>query len=313
MKYLLTGYTIINNVRYTDGRSIDNILGGNGIFCLAGLRLFDKDCGLLAAVGEDFEQYYGEWYDKNSITRATNIIRDPHTMNSVLTYFPNGDYTDVSIWGGDTVFHSDNFFLNDSDLEAHLEGVKGLYLYSRWKREFPKAFELQKKYGYKIMWEVTTGIDPSYRVEFDDYVQKCDIFSLNYSESRVIFGTDDLPTLIKEIRATGKPCYYRLGTDGAMMVTKDECTFVPMLSVVPKDQEVDATGCGNSSTAAAFWAWCEGKDTLMTNIIGNVAAAYNVAQYGPCPDMNDDFMKEAMDFAEKTYNRLKNIEGTYIK
>ena len=248
MKYLITGYTIINNVRYADGRKIDRVLGGNGIYCLAGMRLFEKDCSLIAAVGEDFDTYYGEWYDRNGLDRSANLVRDAHTMYSDLTYREDGSYTDVSVWGGDSVFHSRDLLLRDSDFLPYLGGLKGLYLYSRWDREFPSAHELQKQFGYKIMWEVTTGIDSSFRPEFDRYLERCDIYSLNYKESRAVFGTDDLGTLIREIKKIGKPCYYRLGRKGAVMIDGGTAAFVPMLSIDP-DCEPDATGCGNASTA----------------------------------------------------------------
>ena len=287
------------------------MLGGNGIYCLAGMRLFEKDCSLIAAVGEDFDTYYGEWYDRNGLDRSANLVRDAHTMYSDLTYREDGSYTDVSVWGGDSVFHSRDLLLRDSDFLPYLGGLKGLYLYSRWDREFPSAHELQKQFGYKIMWEVTTGIDSSFRPEFDRYLERCDIYSLNYKESRAVFGTDDLGTLIREIKKIGKPCYYRLGRKGAVMIDGGTAAFVPMLSIDP-DCEPDATGCGNASTAAAFWAWSEGYDPLTACCIGNTAAAFNVHQYGPCPDLSDTAMENAMRFAVETRDRLRPLPETYL-
>ena len=78
-----------------------------------------------------------------------------------------------------------------------------------------------------------------------------------------------------------------------------------MISTVPADQEIDPTGCGNTSTGAVMWAWFEGYDPLMTCVIGNVVASYNVRQYGPFLDMSEDIRKEMLAKAQEIYDERK--------
>ena len=89
------------------------------------------------------------------------------------------------------------------------------------------------------------------------------------------------------------------------MIADGKDYFVPMISTVEKEKEIDPTGCGNSSTGAALWAWCEGYDPLMTCVIGNVVASYNVRQYGPFLDMSQETREEMLHTTQEIYDKLK--------
>ena len=93
------------------------------------------------------------------------------------------------------------------------------------------------------------------------------------------------------------------------MIVDHKEYFVPMISTVDKDKEIDPTGCGNTSTGAVLWAWCEGYDPLMTCIIGNVVASYNVRQYGPFLDMSINNRNEMMSIANEIYDRITKAVG----
>ena len=87
------------------------------------------------------------------------------------------------------------------------------------------------------------------------------------------------------------------------MISDGKEYFVPMISTVASELEIDPTGCGNTSTGAAMWAFCEGYDPLMTCIIGNVVASYNVRQYGPYQDMSQKTRDEMLKIAEDIYKK----------
>ena len=313
MKYIAIGASLVNNLVFPDGKRQDNVLGGCGFYAYSGLRFYEKDSLFMSVVGADYGDYYGSWLDKNGISREGFQIDGPYTRNTILTYLPNGDYTEVPARTGERMGNLKAAMrtLSVQDIEKHLGAdTTGVYLFGQWQRHIEGAYDAVKKAGAKVMWEVTPvtylGITEYYD-EFMDYLGKCDIYSLNRFEAFVIFGVDSDEAVIERIKAIGKPCYYRIGTEGAYMVTKDECVLMPMISVVPREQEVDPTGCGNSSTAAAMWAWCEGYDPLMTAILAGVAAAYNVRQYGPWQDMSDEVREEALAEAQKIYSQYKKV------
>ena len=70
-----------------------------------------------------------------------------------------------------------------------------------------------------------------------------------------------------------------------------------MISV--RDNEVDPTGCGNISTAAAMWAFFEGYDPLRICIWAAICAGYNALQYGPYPRMDAETRAEAQKLMEE--------------
>ena len=56
---------------------------------------------------------------------------------------------------------------------------------------------------------------------------------------------------------------------------------------------VDTTGCGNASTAAALYAYCEDFEPQRITIAANLSAAYNLLQHGPYPLFTREIRKEA--------------------
>ena len=68
---------------------------------------------------------------------------------------------------------------------------------------------------------------------------------------------------------------------------------------------VDTTGCGNTSTAGACVAWCEGSGPIMTGIMANISSNYNLRQKGPYPYIGEAEMRDAADLAQKIFSEQK--------
>ena len=47
----------------------ENILGGAGLYALAGAALFSKVPILVTGVGKDFSEKFGPWFDKNNLSK----------------------------------------------------------------------------------------------------------------------------------------------------------------------------------------------------------------------------------------------------
>lgn len=309
MKYLVSGASLVNNLVFTDGRKVTNILGGCGFYAYCGCRFYEKDSLFISGLGEDYNDYYGPWFDKNEVSRDGIVIAGKRTKNTILTYDENGDYTEVSAFSDEEMLSDSSKAICADDVIKHIgPDTKGMYLFGQWQNRLGGCYEAAHEKGVKVMWEVTPvtylGIEEYYD-EFMDYVEKCDIYSFNRFEAFVIFHVDSDEEVIKKIQEIGKPCFYRIGTEGAYMVTKDECYKTPMISVVPREEEVDPTGCGNSSTAAAMWAFVEGYDPIMIAFLSSVCSAYNVRQYGPWQDMSEEVKAEAIATAKKLADEYK--------
>ena len=309
MKYIVAGSVIVNSVVYYDGRKIPNILGGAGLYAFTGVRLYDDDSMLVAPVGADFYDYYGEWCRENNLVTDGFKVVDPHTMNSVLTYRDAyGNYTDQSIYpleeGGFGPVHTPRLRQEPGDVEPFVgPETRGVSLFGS---ELLVALSKRKDRAFKIMWELPAKNDYQ---EFLDLVQYADIYSLNRPESFYLFSTDSDEATIEKLRQVDRPCYYRIGQEGAYMVTRNDVFFIPMVNVVDFKDEKDQTGCGNSSTAAAAWAFFEGYDPLMACIIGNVMAGYNAMQYGPVPVMDAKTRQAALGRAKQIYDQYRSDHG----
>ena len=146
---------------------------------------------------------------------------------------------------------------------------------------------------------------------FMETISHSDYYSFNRPESFRLFETDSEEKVIANIREIGKPCFYRVGPKGAYMLTADEGYFVPSVVLPTRDGDVDPTGCGNSSTAAAMWALVEGKDPLTVCITGNITAGFNAIQYGPHPDLTGRSRERAYQLVSELYEKYKPMSRIY--
>lgn len=315
MEYIAYGAVITNRLLYTDNTCISDIMGGSGLYSFSALRLCTPKSMLLAGVGKDFEDYYGPWLDRNRCCKdGFRQVVEKTTYNE-LVYAPDGTYVEYSIYGPE--YEAENLpktLLTGQDLLPFLDDAKGVCVNVAMDDAFSETLlEAKKKHPFRVMWEVPASAVSELSGIFAKEgfpglkrrLRGIDLFSANRPESFEIFGVSTVEEAIAAFQKLGIPCYYRVGTKGAYMIEGESAAHVPMISLVPREQEIDPTGCGNSSTAAAMWAYCEGFDLLKSCIVGNVIAAYNVRQYGPYPDLGANAHREMMAHVERIYQSMR--------
>ena len=333
MKYIAEGSTITNRLLFLDGRVKDKIMGGGGFYAYTALRMCTDDCLFVSSVGEDFDDFYGAWFERNHCSKDGLYFRVKKTEYNELKYFPDGSYIEYSIYGDQFTDEEllamrkqgimyvpvkdpeerRRMVLNVEDITKFMDDAKGLYTSRALTDEASEELLKHKQGGCKIMWEIPASVLNDVREIYardgmeglKHHLRAIDILSINRNECALIFGIDTDGEIIPLLKELNIPVYYRVGTDGAYMIADGKDYFVPMISTVEKEKEIDPTGCGNSSTGAALWAWCEGYDPLMTCVIGNVVASYNVRQYGPFLDMSEETREEMLKTAQEIYDRLK--------
>ncbi len=333
MKYIAEGSTITNRLLFLDGRVKADIMGGGGFYAYTALRMCTDDCLFLSSVGKDFDDFYGAWFDQNRCSREGLYYRVERTEYNELKYFPDGSYIEYSIYGDPfseeelqtmrrqgIMYVPDkdpevrkNLVLNVEDITKFMDDAKGLYTSKPLNDEVSEELMKHKQGGCKIMWEIPASVLNDVNDIYleggieavQHHLRAVDILSINRNECALIFGVDTDEKILPLLKELKIPVYYRVGTDGAYMIAEGKDYFVPMISTVEKEKEIDPTGCGNSSTGAALWAWCEGYDPLMTCVIGNVVASYNVRQYGPFLDLSEETREEMFKTAQDIYEKLK--------
>ena len=166
-----------------------------------------------------------------------------------------------------------------------------------------KIFELKRTFGFKVMWE-PNGIhsNKKFHREILALCDQIEMASFNVSEAKDIFSIDDERALLNFLK--NLPCelvILRVGKRGMYTISDGKICYIPSAPLPEGCVVVDVTGCGNCSTAAAAYAWCEGKDLAMTGVMANVASGYNLRQNGPVPLFDDAVCEEIRKEADVLY------------
>ncbi|MDR2816548.1 MAG: PfkB family carbohydrate kinase [Proteiniphilum sp.] len=284
MSYLVVGPSIVNDIEFEDGTVKKSVIGGS-IFCVAGIKLWTDECIYISNIGRDYKNYYGEWMEDNhcSYSGLNEIL--PHTQYTKLIYGKEGLHDEFSIYGTDeekTVNELDKIDLS-LILKHCNNSTKGIYIEANiYDSIWNSIQEIKSRGNIKVMWELPTSVsadkdrhEPAFHI-----INKIDIFSINLPEAKMLFGVNDEDGAIKKIIDLKTPCYFRVGKKGSYMICNNNAFFSGSIAL---GNVIDTTGCGNCSTAAALVGFCEHYEPGKIATMGNIAAAYNLLQYGPYP------------------------------
>ncbi len=314
-KYITYGSILYDRVTRTDGSPEDVHIGGHSLYALAGVRLFDKSCKMVEEVGEDFKDGFVPWLETNGI--PTDGIRyvEEETPSTRMTFRDDGSYEAISMRAGPPFTYELGYLATKPwQIEMTLDqDTKAIYhhTFKPDRKIFRDMDEIRQKHGIQFMWEIMFPVygsgDAALDLEKFKYCAKiADMISLNKFEASVIYGIpeDNDEDMVDAIIRTGPEfCLYRVGKKGAYAITGNNAIFCG--SIDPFGPSVDPTGCGNNSTGAAMWAWCETKDPAFTLACANVSAGYNAGQYGPWPVFRDEDMAHALALSKEIAERLR--------
>jgi Sugar kinases, ribokinase family len=320
MKYIACGQASIDRITRPDGTVVGPYLGGPGVFGYTGMRLWDDDTTGILNIAADFFEYYGDWVEKNNVsTKAYNMVYDKtHVTN--LIYRENGDY--------ESVFKEEQKWLNRifeyawtnvriEQVEQFSKECKALYIFVEpmYKHFWKRLKEMSDQYGFEVMWELgiltNNGCDEQFVLDCLD-ILKPEMASLNHNESCYFFGTEDIDEIFERIYDLDIPYFfYRAGSKGSYSIFNRKSYFVPCIDIDGLPY-ADATGCGNTSTAAATYAWANTKNPVMTAIMANIAAGYNVGYRGIIDILSKERREEAQQLAIKYYDDYCKQNPRYV-
>lgn len=305
-RYLVTGSTIVNDMLYPDGRRVNGFLGGS-IYTVNGILPYTDDVLYISVAGPDFDLLYGDYFRRNGLSADGVDLRLPKTLYNIVEYSVTGQWHEYSVYGREFEEQlGDNWEVRSEQVVKHGgSGVKGIYFESELGEKVWKGLDAMREACPEavFMWEVFTS-DAELPEKRDDalkLIMKMDMFSINLPEAKSLFGVDSEEEAIDSIIATGKPCFFRVGTKGSYMIQNGRAWFAPS---VDADTSVDATGCGNCSTGASLYGYCEGFHPLKTAVYANVAAGVNARQYGPFPHYSCDIKEGMKETADKMFKKL---------
>ncbi|MCU6747388.1 PfkB family carbohydrate kinase [Faecalicatena acetigenes] len=294
MKYIVAGPTIVNDIVFADGSKSTGHLGGS-IYCVEGVKIWEDDCLYISNVGNDFENFYGEWMEKNGCSLAGLQYILPHTQYTELIYGTEGLHSEASIYGEQEEKEVEKLDIISAGVIASYcdDKTKGIYIEASETSGFWEELGLVRSQTQaKIMWEIPTSaaMTENRHEKVLECIKKTDMYSINYPEARSLFHVETEEEAVQKIKELKVPCFFRVGSKGSYMIAEGKAEFAASLTV---GQIVDPTGCGNCSTAAAMYGWCEGNSLYQTAVMANISAAYNLLQYGPHPAITKEVQGQA--------------------
>jgi sugar/nucleoside kinase (ribokinase family) len=317
-KYLSLGNVFYDSTISVDGEYYGEYLGGEGFHALAGIRLWTKDVGFVTRAGTDFSDGFSKWLDDNEVSdRHIKILLD-YTPHTLMKFNEDGSFNVIPNKTGAPYNPTYQGILNSlpDDIEPAIsENTLAFYhnTIAPDRRLFEQFAKIREKYGVKSMWELfyypgsPSASFPYFTMEkLKNAVSVSGMWSLNRNEASDIFGIprENEDDLINEIiRIGGEMCYFRCGDKGAYVVTGNSAAFCPSIDI---PTTVDPIGCGNNSTGAAMYAWCETSDPLMTAVMAAISAGYNAAQKGPMMRITEQDTAHASNLAQTYYKKLVN-------
>lgn len=324
--YVIAGNVMLDKVVFLDGTvSGRESIGGPATFAYSGVRIWTDSVMQCSNLGADHETLFAPWIEKNNVvTDGYKVICD--RCNHSIMYFKDksGAYMtreeitayEESLpeaekerlkWLKNDAWQDFGYMkTSPEEIEVWTKGgnVKGVYVAQNADRTFwKKLAAIKERDGFKLMWEIE---GPWAHVHYlQDVKEICaaavDIFSLNIEEAQVLFDCEGDEACIKALQELDVDMtLFRVGQRGAYIVTKDDAFLLPPAP----GPVVDPTGCGNTSTGGALYAYAEGKDPLMVGIMANVSSSMNIRQYGIIPDMVG-VREECYKMAEELYQKYK--------
>lgn len=299
-KYLAVSTAVTDQIILPDGAAQIPILGGAGIYALAGMKVWSDDVKIVTGIGEDFFALHGSWFKENSLSTAglSEVVK--HTPRNKIQYFFNGEREETPAFGLD---HYRLIKPTAADVAQHCPGAAGIYVFRDSDPGFwEPLMALKQQYGFQLMWEIAADAAPPANLgTVKDILKNVDIFSINKQEAFHLFSTNNIDTAASQLQALNLPLVYlRMGAKGAAMVTRYKVQHVPSIANV---EVVDPTGGGNSSSGAVLVGFCEGQVPLMAGIMGSISASYAISQYGPPPVLNLAIQQKAKRLAKNEYAR----------
>ncbi|MBQ6493325.1 MAG: hypothetical protein IJI92_05630 [Erysipelotrichaceae bacterium] len=283
-RYITAGISIINDIKYADGRTSNGKLGGCFVFAYDGIALFSDEVIPVSSGGPDYWDYYGEYFKDNDVPTEGIYLTMPKTHHTLLKYEQSGAWKEESLWGNDYfTLQKENCRTSYRKLQPFLnKDVKGIYLDSNADEDIFEEIEMirEKAPAVKIMWEPPTmsSKDPSLHDRVLNDLHKIDFYSMNLDEASSFFGSSDREEVIRKIIALKIPCFLREGENGSTWIEDGRSVY---LKALDPEKAVDVTGCGNCSAAAALYWRLEGKSFEDIVLNANVAAALCARSDGP--------------------------------
>ncbi len=244
--------------------------------------------GRAAFIGKVADDPFGTIYRHDM--RATGVhfataplIAGAPTARSMILITPDGERTMNTYLGACQALGPTDIDANVVSRSAitYLEG----YLWDppEAKKAFVHAAEIAHAAGRMVSLSLSDAFCVDrFRAEFLDLIRShtVDILLANDSEVRSLYETSDTDAAVKALVADCRLAAVTVGAEGALVVTPEATTKVP---VTPVDAVVDLTGAGDLFAAGFLFGVARGMALADAGRLGTLAASEVIGHVGPRP------------------------------
>jgi sugar/nucleoside kinase (ribokinase family) len=274
---IIVGSVLIDTLVYADGSRREDVIGGAGLYALAGAALFSPSAILATGTGADVAETYGPWMARNRLAQVGLRIGAPHTPRNILTYVDEHTRTEEPVFGRE---HFARLEPTVDDIAAVIGRARSVYLFRNTDEAIWRGIaELKRTHDVILLWEIALdACTPNERSRIEALLPLADALSLNVEEASLIFRTSDVERLTKALRQLPvRTVFLRSGRRGSFVISDDQVCFVPSVPVAP----IDVTGGGNAYCGGALVGLAEGRPAAVAGAMGTVAASFAIRQFGP--------------------------------
>ncbi len=244
--------------------------------------------GRAAFIGKVADDAFGTIYRHDM--RATGVhfgtaplVDGAPTARSMILITPDGERTMNTYLGACQALGPDDI---DRDVvgRAAITYLEG-YLWDppEAKKAFVRAAEIAHAAGRKVSLSLSDAFCVDrFRAEFLDLIrsQTVDILLANDSEVRSLYETADVDTAVTALKADCALAAVTIGAEGALVVTPDATTRVP---VTPVETVADLTGAGDLFASGFLFGVARGMALADAGRLGTLAASEVIGHIGPRP------------------------------
>jgi sugar/nucleoside kinase (ribokinase family) len=296
---------IIDDIVFPDGRTAMAVLGGGGMYAVAGMRPWSDDCGILSNVGADFDVALltglavsgaGLRRTARSTPRAWQLF-EWNDHRTQIPRIPLDDWQIQLAWP------------HDLAAWATASGVQAIHLCTRGLPGDPALLAGLRAAGITLSLEpiIEEGLDRAAAAVVLECLQHVDIFSPGRQELRALLGTVTPQAGLRQLAALGPAIVaLRQGAAGSLVHHRPSgrCVRVPAATA----RIVDVTGAGNAYSGGLLAAWCSSGDLRLAAASAAVSAALTLEQIGP-PTFDATTLAAASARRDELLSHLTEVDG----
>ncbi len=289
--YVSLSNVFIDDILLWDGRIFLGVLGGAGVHAMAGARVWSDSIGLIASVGEDFEEAFERKLRSLGMDLSMLKVAQDKTTRAWQIFQPDEERIEI-LRDKRTRVHQ--ISLEDIELPEPYRNALGYHIHISGSVDYIIAnLEILRTENpaVKLVMEPTLSNAKWGRNAFSKVFSYLDLFSPNLIEGEAITGHKSPEKMIQTLLDWGaSKVSLRMGEQGSMIAAQDKKIIkIPVV----KGTVVDVTGAGNAYLGGMLVALCEGRHLTEAALRGTVSASFAIEQYGIC--VFNEGMIEARD------------------